>query len=290
MTVEEMMLEVYTGSGEMTNYSPFNVDGVVDVNTEGGARLLRLLNSAQRAVVQWRRTGLRSTYFSWRKNFVERFLTRETSTWVASSSTTTDTIYTPMGFPLGKEGSYVVYGGNAYQIIQQTAQYIILDDLATGMEAGQQFTLVDDFVWIPADEWWISLERLAILPARVELAQEKSAGWFVGERRTVGEPTRWYRSGRKIRLDSVSQSVERFVAVVSLGPSVLTTATEEPEVGPAFHHAMCQWALRELLAHAQEMSASREWGNKFQETMITTMNELESDGLLDASGVSVGGI
>lgn len=289
MTVQEMIEQVYELSGELTQIEPYEPGGAFDFNSPGAQKTLRYLRNAQIAVTSWKHPRTKQ-HFVWKDKYVQKFLTSPViDSGTAGITPSRDVVvFVP---PAGSVGKYLYIDDLAElrQIIVQTPTEVIVDQEFSAITTGMEYRVLANFFEIDANERWLTIAQVLSLPDRFELIQVRDREYFVNRQLEIGLPTSWYRSGRRIYVDSVFLDPGKVSCVVLEAPRELAEADQSPDLPEQFHYAYVLWALIQVYGMAQETNMKYSFTKQFEEFMTTTQTSIDYDDQDLAGSISVGG-
>lgn len=283
MTIEQVMTQVYTTSGELTSLEFRNSELEVDPTSEGYRIMLDWINQAQIAIASWKRPQNRQ-YAAWKLSLVQRFRTtaEPTELEIVADQTTLAQVQISNTELSGLVGQFLVWPavGDVRQIVEHESGILYVDrDFSRTPEVGDLLWVASNYVEVPDGEFWAGISEVVSLPDRAPLDMVRGMSYFLPEDLAIGPPTRWYRTGKRVYVDSVRAERQRLGFMVNLGPRKFEagpgTHALELDLYEPYHYAVVIWSLVQAFGMAQEPSMKFSYTKQFEEVMMTT--QIEND-------------
>ena len=280
MNLGELVEEIYVRSGNLTTLEPHGADGEIDLLTPGSKLILGWINRAMLAISAWKRPQNRQ-FAVWRRSPELKFLVIEPGeVQTAGNESTADVVYLP-SVPAGVVGKFLflVDTQEFRQIVAQGVGYVVLDRPFEFSIPTFEVRILSNYAEIPESEFWLGINQIVGLPDRNELDMIRSNDYFVrsGDL-VVGQPTSWYRSGRRIYIDTISPEIVRLGLVVIQPPRKFDSGSSVfsvPDLPETFHQGIVLWSLIQAFSMAQETTMSYATSRQFEEFMMTTQTMLD---------------
>lgn len=287
LTVEQMMVEVWESLGEPGTLDIYDGDGNVSVSTEGGAKVLRAINSGQLAVCAWRDDAKRRS-FRFKTFYQEQYLSVTVGGGAAGSGNTTSVLQLAAG-DQGQNDNYyqgwVVEVGSEGRLVvaSDSTSVTVGRPFGAAPATGATYTLTKRWMTVDLSGGVEDVIGLVDVTSDLVLDEGQAHDFFEGRREEVGDPGSWYRSGNRLYLDVAPDTDRYFMAQLYRLPTTLSALADESELPPQFHRGIVLWALGYWgFAREMEPAMAYSFQRKFTDFMKETMTEYEMVGWREA--------
>lgn len=306
MTVQEMIVEIYEGTGEKSFLNPYTDISdplTFDITTAGAIKILSYLNLGYQKVCTYEHPGSREiVQFPSMKKTLNFKNTVATGTCQAGSTATT--VVMPAGFSgvndyyndwvlkvtdgtgAGQKAYIVDYDGG-------TLVATVVKDFATVLDATSVVKICKNFIkFLPSGDSFadanlvldprdqiIAMQKLTDLSNEIELLDGGRSVDYSALVLDFGDPTEFYFRGDAIYFNRCPDEELWFRLEYLSFPEELILVGQEPKIPGYFHTAIVLWAIWYVIKKGQE--ANLAWAAKrdFQDYMKTVMipTDLQDD-------------
>lgn len=295
MTVEEMILEVYSQLGKPTDLRPLDGSGEnVDLNSSGAQRILGWLNRGYRRILTWRFPNGRIVRF----RTMERKLYFRTGTVSGTATAGTDTTVTLAAPAVAEANRYVgwivevVAGtgiGQRRKIMAYTAGRVatVHKDWDVVPDATSEYRLAKNFYLYRSAASAVDKEHIALSPVEnimavmrvtdmdtgAVLPRADRTSSFEDSVMTIGIPSLFQDWDDGLYFD-VAVDGSRYYELRYHGfPESLSALEQQPAVPPQFHEAILLWAVWWGLRRYQEFAGAYSTKRDLNDTMSTALQQ-----------------
>lgn len=307
MTVQELLIDVYEQSGELSYLSPYNPGGTVfNIATAGAVKTLGLLNRAYGILTNYKQPN------GWLLRFKAcnrtAFFTLDAFTGAISSTGTNKRQVTLTGFVDSESTSWAASADDALNgwVLEMTSgvcdgEKAVIIDWTTATDTAILATALSDnptatdtfkvyrsewplclttdavntrMVSIPVDGM-IAIQRITDLENESPLDKPGRADPFVGQFTRTGSPSQFWQTKSGIKFDRAPDSRRSYLMEYYGTPETLSTAAQVPAIPQPWHELIgliaAEWALR----RSQEWNASSALKNLVEETILKQKQQNE---------------
>ncbi len=317
MTVQELMIKVYEESGEPSDRCPYtdpNDLNSFSLATTGAIKLLRTLNTAVQRIANWRFRNNRIIRF--RSLFGKQYviLPEPPTGTIADATDTTATLESLGSDTTGELNGWLIeitdgLGVGQTRLIVGTAIAgglpVISIDTAwdTNPDATSTYKLRKNFFnFVPAATAGTYLEHHAALDpvntlvdiikirdvsSGTDLDRSMKEEFFSGSLQSIGTPSSFKVFGNQIMFDSAIDERKVYEVFYVRQPTLLTVATQEPDIPVSFHEAVSLWAVHEIQRLNQGIDAAYATKRELEDLMEMLRLQGMSDGEFEQGSLLV---
>jgi len=306
MDVQEMIVDVYEGTGEksfLLPYTDISDASTFDIALAGSVKILKYLNLGYQKVCTYEHSGSREiVQFPSMKKTVNFKNTVETGTCQAGS--TASKVVMPSGFSAVDDyyndwvlkvtaGAGISQKAYIVDYVGSTKVATVVKDFTTTLDDTSVVLLCKNFVKFMASDHdfvganlsldprdqIITMQKLTDLSNERELLTGGRSVDYSSIILDIGDPSEYYFRGDAIYFNRCPDEELWFRLEYLAFPEALTAASQEPNIPAYFHMGIVLWSIWYVLKKGQEANIAWAAKRDFQDYMKTVMvpQDLEDD-------------